>query len=288
MPHPLFPHLEESELRVLNELFVAWEKKTPDFSEKCQKFLSIMEGWVGQYFYWQTLPDIKVQLRKKLLNVSGIWNIIPPDDHKNFLQRVLPFNKKPITDIKVDSPYQHFAEVPIFDLKFMPGLSDILGSVVREEEITFLDYVAGNREKMVHPVASLVVFRDDLSQELVTPQYVTASAELVTKTILINPFKADKTERDMVTIAFDIVFESAILDYFHHDTVNFDADMLSLKGKMEACRFLSQYLTQFAQQLIQQGHEVLVNFLKKDVLMNQMQEIDRLMAKFKNTNPKAE
>ena len=288
MSHPLFPHLEESELRVLNELFVAWEKKTPDFPEKCQKFLSIMEGWVGQYFYWQTLPDIKVQIRKKLLNVSGIWNIIPSEAHSQFLQKVLPFNKKPITDVKVDSPYQRFAEVPIFDLKFMPGLSDILNSVAREEDITFLDYVAGNREKMVHPVASLIVFREDLGQELVTPQYVTASAELVTKTILINPFKADKTERDMVTIALDIVFESAILDYFHHDTVNFDADMLSLKGKMEACRFLSQYLTQFGQQLIQQGHEVLVNFLKKDVLMNQMQEIDRLMAKFKNAGQKPE
>ncbi|EKD46979.1 MAG: hypothetical protein ACD_66C00270G0006 [uncultured bacterium] len=235
-----FPHLGQTEKELLCILTNEAQNKGEGFEKAKKVFLNVIKDWVLLYMKWDTFPDERIKLRRKLLNVAGLWTVVPFEDIQGLINEVTPYNKKPITDIKVDNLYQEGCEVPSYDLKMIDSMATLLGSVPKDETTTYLDFVAGNREKKVHPASSILVFKKSLLDEVVSEVYLTASAEVFSKTILITTFDEKGDMRDLISVAFDIVLESAYLDIYSNWSGNFVPEMVLRDTKLIACDFLGK------------------------------------------------
>lgn len=243
-----FPHLEKNEKEMLYLLTNEASNKGPAFEKAKEIFLNLIKDWVLQYLKWDTLPDDRLRIRKKLLNIAGLWTVVPFENIQGLINEVTPYNKKPITDIKVDNLYQEGCEVPSYDLKMIDSMASLLGSVSKDENMTYLDFVAGNREKKIHPASSIFVFKKSLLDEVVSDVYLTASAEVFSKTILITTFDEKGDMRDLISVAFDIVLESAYLDIYSNWSGEFIPEMVLRDTKLVACDFLGKAITSLESQ----------------------------------------
>ncbi len=236
-----FPFLTEPEREVLYLLTLSKQEKTEGFEKLKGVFLEMVKKWSLDCLKWSTTPAEKIELRRKLLNVAGIWSLIPFADIQKALEEIDPFNKKPITDVKIQSIYQEDVEIPSHDLKLVDSMAGLLASISYDDEgLNYLDFVSGNRDKYQHPASSVTVFKKNLRGDVLSDAYLTASAEVFTKTILITTFDERGERRDLVSIAFDLVLESAYLDSYHNWTGDFVPELILRNTKVAGCDFLSK------------------------------------------------
>ncbi len=237
-----FPHLDAPERELLMQLCLAKETNGPTYEALKDKFLTQLETWLMSYCQWDTLPEQRIMLRRKLLNLAGLWHIIPFQELQALVNRTSHANKRPITDVKIADLYQDDLEIPAYDLKYLDNLVQLLGSIIRDDGTTYLDFVAGSRGLKSHPPASTIVFKKNLAEEVSSQERLTASAETFTRTILITTFNEEGDYRDLVSIAFDLVLESTYLDSYHNWTEEFQWEKLLLNTKVAACQFLEKVI----------------------------------------------
>jgi hypothetical protein len=106
-------------------------------------------------------------------------------------------------------------ELHSYDLKYVHGVNDFFAKIMIDPELSAMDYIAGNRNKRLYPHSQLTVFRKRIQDEVISKDYLTASAEPLTQTQFVSLYNPNGSTRDLITIGFDMIYESAFIDFFH-------------------------------------------------------------------------
>lgn len=211
-----FPYYDATEQALLKELVVQTDPKSNRFQQAKSKFLDLLYADLVGFYKWQATPEERINIRKRLLNVAGLFFIVPIEELRALSHKARLTHKKLIYEQAPDPLSADLVEMHSYDLKYIPGFAEFFSKVMIEPNLSTLDYIAGNREKRKYPQSQLTVFRRRIQDEVLSKDYLTASAEPLTQTQFISLYNPNNTRRDLITIGFDMVYESAFIDFFHH------------------------------------------------------------------------
>lgn len=211
-----FPFYNPEEQELLKELVVHANPKSDKFKEAKEKFLKLLYSDLVDFYRWDATPDDRIQIRKRLLNVAGLFFIVPIEELRDLSHKAKLTHKKIVYETAPNPLEKEVSEMHSYDLKYISGFSNFYSKIMVEPNLSALDYIAGNREKRKYPQSQLSVFRKKIQEEVISKEYLTASAEPLTLTQFVSLYNPNGTARDLITIGFDMVYESAFIDFFHH------------------------------------------------------------------------
>jgi len=211
-----FPYYNTEEQKLLKELVIQSDSKSPNFQDAKKKFLELLYSDLIDFYKWEATPYDRIQIRKRLLNVAGLFFIVPIHELRELSHRAKLTHKKLVYEMAPNPLGADIVEMHSYDLKYINGLTEFFSKILIDPNMTALDYIAGNREKRIYPQSQLTVFRKNIQDEVISKEYLTASAEPLTQTQFISLYNPNGTTRDLITIGFDMIYESAFIDYFHN------------------------------------------------------------------------
>ncbi|MBU0504659.1 MAG: hypothetical protein ABII18_00070 [bacterium] len=211
-----FPFYSDDEQHLLKELVVQSDPKSDNFQAAKNNFLELLYSDLVHFYKWEATPDERINIRKRLLNVAGLFFIVPIHELRELAHRAKLTHKKLVYETAPDPLKAETVEMHSYDLKYIEGFQDFYSRIMVEPSLTALDYIAGNREKRQYPQSQLTVFRKNIQDEVISKEYLTASAEPLTQTQFISLYNPNGSTRDLITIGFDMVYESAFIDFFHN------------------------------------------------------------------------
>lgn len=238
-------HLTEWEREHLFELIQAEGVEPPERYEMLkQQFMTHLETELVHYHDWMVDDETKLVLRRKFLNVTGIWDIIPHDDLRAMIRRAEASVKRPVVD-QVPTPWREGSHIPdvleisALDLKQVEPFAEFFARFEKTDGVTYLDYLSGSREKRIHPYARNICFRRSLDDLLVHKTYVSASADPLTRTIYVSMCNADGKRRDFISICYELILENAFLDFYMTWPGKFHPFLVLRNMTIIALRFLA-------------------------------------------------
>lgn len=211
-----FPFYSKDEQDLLKELVFQGDSKSSTFHNAKNKFLELLYSDLVQFYRWDATPDDRINIRKRLLNVAGLFFIVPIQELRELAHRAKLTLKKVVYETPPNPVITDLTEMHSYDLKYIEGFSEFFSNIMIEPEISALDYIAGNRDKRLYPHSQFTVFRKKIQDEVISKEYLTASAEPLTQTQFISLYNPNGSSRDLMTIGFDLVYESAFIDFFHN------------------------------------------------------------------------
>jgi hypothetical protein len=210
-----FPFYNDQERELLKELVVQGDPTSARFQAAKRTFLELLYNDLVAFYKWESSPDDRILIRKRLLNVAGLFFIVPINELRELAHRAKLTLKKVVYEVSPNPLTKDVTEMHSYDLKYIDGFTTFFSKIMIDPEISTLDYVAGNREKRHYPHSQFTVFRKKIQDEVISKEYLTASAEPLTQTQFISLYNPNGSPRDLITIGFDMVYESAFIDYFH-------------------------------------------------------------------------
>lgn len=211
-----FPYFSKEEQAVIGEVLVQSNSPTPGAKQAQDSLLDIIYHDLVSFHQWDLPLDKRVDLRKRLLNLAGLFCVVPVEKLRELAGKARLTQKKTMGDTPPDPIQNDFIECNSFDIKYISYLKDFLERVDLSQDMTALDFVSGNRDRNHYPHSQFTVFRKRIQDEVLSKDYLTASAEPLTQTVMISLYNPGETVRDLITIGFDMVYESAFIDFFHH------------------------------------------------------------------------
>jgi hypothetical protein len=224
-----FPFLEEDELEII-ECFSQSEDPTKECKEK-EQLIALVSRWLRSYLQTPYEASFRNLFRRKLLNIAGIFTLLPKNyflevfenfDHDNIGLPSLPKN------ISKNFIYEEEVEIAASNLDCFNSLSFFLK--IMEGDRSFLDFVKENCHS--------ILFTKDLSQEIQTPNLVTSSNEVLSKTILLqNQMAEEKADRDELTICYDLIYQASFVHVYHHPEKVFSEEVCKKEGLLRCLDF---------------------------------------------------
>lgn len=211
-----FPYYSEEEQQLLKKLVVESDPKSDNFLESKQKFLDLLFRDLVDFYKWEATPEDRTNIRKRLLNVAGLFFIVPISELRELSHKAKLTHKKMVYESAPNPLEQESVEMHSYDLKYIEGFQEFFSKIMIDPNMSAMDYIAGNREKRFYPHTQLTVFRKNIQDEVISKDYLTASAEPLTQTQFISLYNPNESTRDLITIGFDLVYESAFIDFFHN------------------------------------------------------------------------
>ncbi len=211
-----FPYYSTEEQSLLKELVVQSDPKSANFQKAKTNFMELLYSDLVDFYKWEATLEDRIMIRKRLLNVAGLFFIVPIHELRELSHRARLTHKKLVYETAPDPLKAEIVEMHSYDLKYIEGFHDFYSRIMIEPNLSALDYVAGNREKRQYPQSQLTVFRKRIQDEVISKEYLTASAEPLTQTQFVSLYNPNGTTRDLITIGFDMIYESAFIDYFHN------------------------------------------------------------------------
>lgn len=211
-----FPHFNKDEQILLRDLVFQTDVKSESFRHAKDKFLALLYKDLVDFYRWDATPDSRIQIRKRLLNVAGLFFIVPIQELRDLAHRAKLTLKKIVYEVPPTPANTPLTEMHSYDVKYIDGFADFFSKIMIEPDLTALDYIAGNRDKRQYPRSQFTVFRKNIQDEVISQEYLTASAEPLTQTQFVSIYNPNSTPRDLITIGFDLIYESAFIDYFHN------------------------------------------------------------------------
>lgn len=211
-----FPYYNMDEQALLKELVVHNDPQSGKFVQAKNRFLELLYADLVDYYKWDAKPDDRVAIRKRLLNVAGLFFIVPIQELRDLSHRAKLTHKKIVYETPPNPLGSDIVEMHSYDLKYIPGVTAFFSRIMVEPNFSALDYIAGNREKRKYPQSQFTAFRKKIQDEVISKEYLTASAEPLTQTMFVSLYNPNGTPRDLITIGFDMIYESAFIDFFHH------------------------------------------------------------------------
>lgn len=211
-----FPYYSLEEQELLKELVVHANPKSDKFKQAKDRFLQLLYNDLVDFYRWDRTNEDRIHIRKRLLNVAGLFFIVPIEELRELSHKAKLTHRKIVYETAPNPFNKEASEMHSYDLKYIPGFVDFYAKVMIEPNLSALDYIAGNREKRSYPQSQLTVFRRKIQEEVISKDYLTASAEPLTMTQFISLYNPNGSTRDLITIGFDMVYESAFIDFFHH------------------------------------------------------------------------
>lgn len=211
-----FPFYDSKERNLLKDLVLHNDPKSEKFEAAKERFIELLYNDLVSFYRWDVGYDERISIRKRLLNVAGLFFIVPIDELRELSHKAKLTLKKIVYETPPHPLESNLSEMHSYDLKYIEGLTEFYGSIQLEPDITVLDYIAGNRESRQYPRSQFTVFRKNIQDEVISNDYLTASAEPLTQTQFISLYNPNGSKRDLLTIGFDLVYESAFIDFFHN------------------------------------------------------------------------
>lgn len=210
-----FPFYNQDERAVLRELLIT-EPNSVKYTAAKGKLLELIYSDLVKFYQWDTTQDKRVDIRRRLLNISNLFVVIPINELRELSRKAKLTLKKVVYETHANPLEMPLVEMHSYDVKYIEIFSKVFSQVELLPETSALDFITGNREKRQHPRTQFTVFRKNVQDEVISKEYLTASAEPLTHTQIISLFDPEGKPRDLLTIGFDLVFESAFVDFFHH------------------------------------------------------------------------
>lgn len=232
-----FPYHSDEERLVVRDLLNVSDKQAPIFADVKGAFLNLILKDLLRFYEWRVTPDERESLRKRLLTLSGMFIIIPIEDLRDVSHRARLTQKKIVYEIPQNPFDQDDCEMHSYDIKYIAQFQQVYAQIALDPDHAALDYIAGNREKRNYPLTQFTVFRKNIQDEVISDNYLTASAEPLTQTQIISIFNPEGGPRDLITIGFDLVYESSFIDFYHH-APRIKADSLVRNSNIMANMFL--------------------------------------------------
>ncbi|HLD45502.1 MAG TPA: hypothetical protein VJC18_08705, partial [bacterium] len=165
-----FPFYKETEQTLLKELIVQADPKSESFLRAKNNFLELLYSDLVHFYKWEATPDERVQIRKRLLNVAGLFFIVPISELRELSHRAKLTHKKLVYETAPDPLRAETVEMHSYDLKYVDGFQDFYSKIMIDPNLSTLDYIAGNREKHQYPQSQLTVFRKRIQDEVISKE----------------------------------------------------------------------------------------------------------------------
>lgn len=211
-----FPYFSENEQEVIRNLVLHSKDKTEKFYTSKTKFLEIIYNDLVSFYRWDNEEEDRKKYRRRFLCISGLFAIIPIEELRDLAAKAKLTLKKVVYETPRKPKEGIVAEWHSYDLKYLPEFEEVLSKIPFADDMTVLDYLAGSREKRLYPPTLFTVLMPDLKEEVVADEFVTATAEPLTQTQLISLTDDKGKSRDLISLGYDLVFESAFIDFYHH------------------------------------------------------------------------
>lgn len=212
-----FPFYTEEERSLLKEIILDSERKTVRFIEAKNSFLQRLYADLVRFYKWDASLEERIHIRKRLLNIAGLFAIISIKDLRDLSGQAKLTQRKAVHENPVDPLGCNLMEINSYDIKYIKVFADLYSKISLETGLSALDFIAGSREKRHYPRTQFTVFRRKIQDEVLSKEYLTASSEPLTQTQLVSVYDPTGLPRDLMTIGFDMVYESAYVDFFHHE-----------------------------------------------------------------------
>ena len=251
------PYLSLWERERLHDLLTAEsEQDWPRYEVLKDSFIKHLSQELIRYRSWQASAEERLSLKRKFLNMTGIWDVIPHTELKDMIGQVDGASKRPLLD-QIANPWAALdqatldeCEISATDLKYCEPFASFLNRFEKEDGITYLDYLSGSREKRLHPFSDTICFRRSLEALLVAKGYVSTSADPLTRTIYIALSNADGKRRDLISVCYELVLENAFLDFYRNWPGAFQPYYLLRNMTIIALRFLAAVLEWMAERRV--------------------------------------
>ena len=181
-----FPFYDDQERGLLKELVVFHDPKSAKFETAKAKFMDLLYKDLVSFYRWDASFDDRIAIRKRLLNVAGLFFIVPIQELRELSHKAKLTLKKIVYETPPHPTQFDLAEMHSYDLKYIPGFLDFFSKIQLDEELSALDYIAGSRETRQYPRSQFTVFRKRIQDEVISKDYLTASAEPLTQTQFIS------------------------------------------------------------------------------------------------------
>lgn len=211
-----FPFYKDQEKEIIKDLVTHNQSDGNRYQNAKKKFLKIIYNDLVDFYRWDATPNRRREVRKRLLNIVGIFFILPLDDIRGLANKARLTQKKVVYESAPNPVIDQITEMHSYDLKYIKDFAQFFSQIELDEDITALDYLAGSREKRHYPRTQTTVFGKSILDEVIAKDFITASAEPLTQTQFIALSNPDGTPRDLITIGFDMIYESAFIDFFHN------------------------------------------------------------------------
>lgn len=211
-----FPCFDEQEQLFIYQILTEASTDIHKFNKAKEQFLHILFRDLVEFYQWNTPLEQRIITRKRFFNAAGLFAIIPIEDLRRTAHKARLTQKKIVHEAPMDPLKKNYAELHAYDLKYLEPFNLFLGQISLAHNMSALDYIAGNRDKRHYPRSQYIVFRKNVQEEVVAQEFLTASAEPLTQTQIISIYDPQDNLRDLMTVGFDLVYESAFIDFFHH------------------------------------------------------------------------
>lgn len=211
-----FPYFDGAEQEVIKSLVLHSKEKTEAFYSSKSQFLDIIYKDLVNFYRWDNEEEDRKKFRRRFLCISGLFAIIPIEELRDLAAKAKLTLKKIVYETPRKPKEDIVAEWHSYDLKYLPEFEEVLSQIPFADDMTVMDYLAGSREKRLYPPTLFTVLMPDLKEEIVSDEFVTATAEPLTQTQLISLTDDKGQSRDLISLGYDLVFESAFIDFYHH------------------------------------------------------------------------
>lgn len=253
-----FPFFDEEERAIIGDFCMLRGSGTAKFLDAQNRLLELIKGDLLRFYKWESGPETRVQVRQRLLNLSGLFLVVPIGDLRFLAHEARLTQKKTIYESYADPLENDLVEMNSYDLKYFDRLSNFLSCIALSPDMTALDYLSGNRNRNIYPHSQFLVFRKNLQEEVISEDFLTASAEPLTQTVFVTLRNYEGEIRDAATIGFDMVYESAFIDFFQH-APNPNATTLVRNAHLVGKNFLMATVNSYLA-MKRDGAQVLNNF----------------------------
>lgn len=208
-----FPFLDTDERQITAAFCSSCDDpSSPNFDADLNNMLNMIKR-IYQNIERLPLPsDFRSVFRSKLMNIAGIYTIIPP--HK-----VLDLLEKNNSEVEIPShghienSLENLSQIDLKDLELsaleliqLPLFSTIF-KLYKEEDEQYLDDIL--------KYCKYIVFKQDIKEETFASSYLTSTSEPLTQTIVLNLQGPDTKPRDFLSLCFDIIYQTNFLKVFY-------------------------------------------------------------------------
>ncbi len=249
------PKLSLEEQSLLAQIVVNMKDGDPKILAQAKKeLLNIIEMDLNYFFSWEAYQEKRDTLRFKFLNIAGLYNVVPHAELLSMLHRVYFKIKRPISDVLPANIFEKHVEIDAVALKHLSPFAEFLALCDKVVGITYLDFISGNRALGIAPVINFIVFEPNVAQMTSEEKYLSASSETFTKTIYLSTFNHNGSKRDYIGMAYDLITQSAFIDFFHNTEKDFNINKVLRNSMIIGTRFVENMMHWFEANISNSQH----------------------------------
>ncbi|SCA58392.1 hypothetical protein AB751O23_AA_00610 [Chlamydiales bacterium SCGC AB-751-O23] len=210
-----FPFLDTDERKITAAFCSSCDSpSSPTFDYDLKSMLNMIKRLYQAMEKMPLNSDLRSIFRAKLMNIAGIYTIIPPHKilafiGKNFKKlkaQDFDYKQENLSSQVPENFFFHDLEKTTLDILQFPIFSTVFKLHKKDDERYLEDILA---------YCKYIIFKKDIKDETFSNYYLTSTSEPLSQSVLLNLKGPEGKTRDILSLSFDIIYQSTFLKIFY-------------------------------------------------------------------------